>query len=326
MRYQKAVSAFLLCASTSVRGDDIPDAKAELAASIAILKAHHMNSGKIDWPAVEAQAQTMLGDKTKVTNAYPAIRYVIAQLGEKHTFLVSADAAKAQMTDRAVGNARAPDVNAPEGYLLVGGIGLVTLKFHHGSLADDIAYAKAARDALATFYRAHICHYIVDLRGNGGGNMYPMLNGLQALLGREPYLYSLDTGAPEAPERLSNAPYMPIGDAAVAPSQRALQETAPVAILIDRNTGSSGEFTAMAFEGRPRARFFGEPTAGYFTANHHFDLPDGAFLAVSVGWSADRLHRSYHETIAPDEVTPRGQATLDAAIAWLKQQSCRNTP
>lgn len=316
--------AFLLCA-TVARADDAPDARTELAAAIAILKTHHMNRDKVAWPAVEAQAQSMLGDKTEAADAYPAIRHIIAQLGEKHTSLASADFAKAQMTDRASGTARPPDIKTPEGYLLADGIGLVTLKFHHGSPADDIAYAKAGREALAAFSSAHICRYIVDLRGNGGGNMYPMLNALQAVLGREPYGYFQEVNAPETPWALASAPYLPTGDAAADEGQRALQGTAPVAVLIDRDTASSGEFTAMAFEGRAHSRFFGEPTAGYLTVNGHYPLPDGAFLAVSNGWATDRLHRSWRDTITPDDATPRGQATVDAALAWLKQQPCRET-
>lgn len=327
MRSQKAVLAFMLCAMVGgVRADDAPDAKAELAAGIAILKTHHMNRDKLDWPAVEAQAQALLGDKTKAADAYPAIRAVIRELGQKHTFLMSADGAKALMTGHPSGKVRPPDDRTPEGYFLAGGIGLITLKTHPFSPAADIAYAKAGREALAAFSSANICRYIVDLRGNGGGNVYPMLNSLQALLGPEPYLYSQDVDALETPQTLANAPYLPTGDAAADPHQRELQGTAPVAVLIDRDTASSGEFTAMAFEGRPHIRFFGEPTAGYLTANGHYNLPDGAFLAVSVGWSTDRLHRSYRETIAPDEATPRGQATPDAAIAWLKQQPCRGAP
>lgn len=327
MRPQKAVLAFLLCATiSSACADDVPDAKTELAAAIAVLKDHHMNSSKLDWPTVESEAQTMLGGKTAATDAYPAIRFVIGQLGEKHTFLMSAIGAKAQMTGKPVGNVRPPDVHTPEGYALAGGIGLITLKTHLASPASDIAYAGAARDALDTFARTQTCRYIVDLREDGGGNMYPMLNGLQALLGDEPYGYWQNAIAAEAPWRLATESTLPVGDIAAGAHQRALQGSAPVAVLIGGDTGSSGEFTVMAFEGRPHTRFFGEPTAGYLTTNEHHDLPDGAYLAVSTGWASDRLHRTYRETIAPDEATPPGQATLDAAIAWLKKQPCQETP
>ena len=36
----------------------------------------------------------------------------------------------------------------------------------------------------------------------------------------------------------------------------------PVAVLIDRDTGSSGEGIAIAFQGRPDTRFCGELTYG----------------------------------------------------------------
>ena len=126
MRPEKAVLAFLLCMTAGVHADDAPDAKAELTAAISILKAHHMNSARIDWPVVVARAQTMLGDKTQAADAYPVIYYVIRQLGEKHTNLTTADAAKAAATGKSVGIARAPDIRTPEGYALVGGIGLIT--------------------------------------------------------------------------------------------------------------------------------------------------------------------------------------------------------
>ena len=323
MRLLKTVLLFLLCA-TIARADEAPSAKTELAAAITVLKAHHMNSAKLDWPAVETRAQAMLGDKTQATDAYPAIYYVIRQLGEKHTNLMTADAAKAAATGKPVGIGRDSDIRTPEGYALVGGIGLITLKRHQGSPADDLAYATAARDALATFARAHICRYIVDLRGNGGGNMYPMIAGLETLLGREPYGYWQDVGAPERPWRLADV--NDVGQPGTDGRQRDLQSAAPVAVLLDRETASAGEDTAIAFEGREGARFFGEPSGGYLTANKAYSLPDGAILAVSVGWSTDRLHRSYHETITPDEATPRGQGTLDAAIAWLKKQPCREAP
>ena len=40
----------------------------------------------------------------------------------------------------------------------------------------------------------------------------------------------------------------------------------PVAVLIDRDTGSSGEGIAIAFRSRPDTRFFGESTYGAATS------------------------------------------------------------
>ncbi|HKU55221.1 MAG TPA: S41 family peptidase [Rhizomicrobium sp.] len=313
------VSIMLLPFGLTARADNMPDAKTELNAAIDLLKARHMNSNKMDWPTVQTKALAMLGSATKPEEAYAAIRYVIAQLGEKHTSMVPADAWKAMMTDTSVGKARAPDWQPPEGHLLEGRIGLVELKAYQGSPTDDLAYASAARSALRTFADNHVCRYIVDLRFNTGGNMYPMINGVEALLGKSPYgFWQATGGAPDSSWTLKRGTFEHEG----APADETVQSKAAVAVLIDRRTASSGEFTAMAFEGRPNTRVFGENSAGFLTFNSPAALPDGARLIISEGWATDRLRRPYRDVIAPDQATPRGQATLDAAIVWLKNQPC----
>jgi hypothetical protein len=312
------VTVLLLPLGFTVQADDGPDAKAELTAAIDLLKTRHMNSSKVDWPAVQAKALDMLGDAMKPEEAYPAIRYVIAQLGEKHTFMITADGWKAMSTGAAVGKSQPPDWQPPEGLMLEGGIGLVTLKGYQGSVAGDLAYAGAVRNALRGFADRNVCRYIIDLRSNSGGSMDPMINGVEALLGKPPYgFWQPAGGVPESPWILKRGSFQN-----EAPVSETAQSRAAVAVLIDRRTASAGEDTAMAFEGRPNTRIFGENSAGFLTTNTPAALPDGARLIISGGWATDRLHRSYRDVIAPDQATPRGQATLDTAIAWLKSQPC----
>lgn len=314
----------LLC--WTARADDAaqPDAKTELQDAIDILKAHHMNSAKMDWPTITAEANKMIAGAKTAADAYPAIRYLVQQTGEKHTAFVAADLWKATVSGKQVGDAKPMDWTPPEGHLLAGGIGLISIKGYQGAPADDITYTHAAREAVHRFAAAHVCRFIVDLRGNHGGNMYPMIDGVAALLGAEPYGYWQTTGETKD-EAWTNTSgrYTSDNDAPLASRTIALLAKAPVAVLIDRVTVSAGEFTAMAFEGRPNTRFFGEPSAGYLTINQMYPLPDGAQLVVSEGWATDRLHRDYRQRIVPDEQTDRSQATLDAAIAWLKRQPCR---
>jgi len=309
----------LLSFSLTARGDDVPDAKAELNAAMGLLKARHINSSRMDWPVVEAKAWDMLGNATRPEEAYPAIRYVIAQLGERHTSLMTASAFKALMTGAPVGNIRPPDWQPPEGHLLEGGVGLVELKDYLELGTSDFAYANASRNALRTFADSDVCRYIVDLRSDSGGNMYPMINGVEALLGKPPYGFWRDAhDTQDRPWMLKTGAFEHEPEAA----NDTVQSRAAVAVLIGRRTGSSGEVTAIAFEGRPNTRFFGENSAGLVTFNVPAALPDGARIMISSGWGTDRLHRSYRDAIMPDEATPRGQATLDAAIAWLKRQPC----
>lgn len=321
MRSIKAllVSIVLLSFGQATRADDLPDAKIELNAAIDLLKAGHMNSGKMDWPAVRAKALAMLGDATKPEEAYPAIRYVIDQLGEKHTALRTADETKALMTGTQVGKAQSPDWQMPEGHLLEGEIGLLSLKAIMGAPANQLAYANAARAALQSFADGKVCRYIIDLRSNEGGNMDPMINGVEALLGKPPYgFWQPAGGTSDLAWMLKRGAFQH----EAVPADEPVQSKASVAVLIDRRTSSSGEMTALAFKGRPNTRMFGENSAGFLTTNYPAALPDGARLIISSGWATDRLRRTYRDVIAPDEVTPRGQGTLDAAIVWLKNQPC----
>lgn len=312
------ISIALLPFSLAARADDVPNAKTELITAIDLLKARHMNSGKMDWPVVQTQALAMLGSATKPEAAYPAIRYVIFQLGERHTYLRTADEAKALMTGTRVGSVQPPDWQMPAGHLLEGGIGVLELKAVMGPPATQLTYANAARSALRSFAGHQVCRYIIDLRSNGGGSMYPMINGVEALLGKPPYgFWQPANGEPDAPWALKAGMFRNED----VPDETA-QSKAAVAVLIDRHTGSSGEFTAMAFEGRPNTRIFGENSAGLLTTNAVVMLPDGATMAISTGWATDRLKRPYRDVIAPDEATPTGQATQGAAIAWLKEQPC----
>jgi C-terminal processing protease CtpA/Prc len=119
---------------------------------------------------------------------------------------------------------------------------------------------------------------------------------------------------------------------ASVPAARLRNAGAPVAVLFDAGTGSSGEVLALAFRGRPNSRSFGEPTAGFATANRGARLPDGANMVVTTGYQVDRRGVAAGERIRPDEVVagpPPGwpfatDAAAASAAAWLvARPACR---
>jgi C-terminal processing protease CtpA/Prc len=313
---------FMLPASAE---DAAPTAQQELSAAIDVLKTHHLNRDSMDWNSIEAQALARLKEEKAASDAYPAIRYVIAELGVRHTFLITADGFKAMTTGQKVGATSPPKPNMPDARLAASGVALIHIPWFQGDEMMDRAYVASARTALNGYEVQGICRYIIDLRGNSGGSMFPMLNGVKSLLGNTPFGY-WDNGQSTAfAWEISNAPTQwqagqPLADyaEAVAPIRHAR-----IAVLIDRKTSSSGEFTAIAFEGMRNVRVFGEPSGGYVTANAPFALPDGARLMVSTGWATDRSKRPYRVAVVPDEHAAPGQPTVDTAILWLKKQRCR---
>lgn len=154
------------------------------------------------------------------------------------------------------------------------------------------------------------------------GNMWPMLAGLNPLLGRSPFSFFAKTdGAVESWSRTQYGifPY-PTQPVPLVPSASALTHAAaPLAVLIGPRTMSSGEMTALALIGRPGVRTFGGETSGFLSGNTVHRLPDGAHLAVTEVLVRDRTRKDYADTVHPDVVTAPNAAET-AAKAWIEQQ------
>ena len=304
-----------------------PQAKSYLDAAIGLFREQHINSSKMDWPALTRSAYAAAAGAKTTADTYPAIRLIISQLGEKHTILIEPDQAKADLTGKASGSAQPQPLVLPQATRIGGGIGLIRLYAFMGSAAQGQLYARTAQTEVNALKREGVCRFIVDLREDGGGNMYPMLNGVSGLL--EPGLL----GSFETPQH-KFMPWTLNGGIVVAeppqgtrPIATQNSPTGPVAVLIGPHTGSSGEFTAMSFEGRRSTRFFGAPTAGYVTGNVPVVLSDGALILMTGSWGLDRTGKRYLDRIEPDESIGLfdeliGKDIVNSAVSWLSAQPC----
>jgi C-terminal processing protease CtpA/Prc len=85
--------------------------------------------------------------------------------------------------------------------------------------------------------------------------------------------------------------------------------------------------TGIAFKGRPKTLFIGEPTAdGYTTANNWYMLHDGLALKLATDYVADRNGTVYKTTVDPDQTIPSEDnfeelpkdKKIQAALTWLR--------
>ena len=132
-------------------------------------------------------------------------------------------------------------------------VGYVNVPAYSGvDQAAAKAFATKAHEQLSATVGQAGCGWIVDLRENGGGNMWPMLAGLKPFLGDEPLgmFVSWETSSP--PWKAGQ-----LGGVDPPTSLRALEQ-AWVAVLTGPRTSSSGEAVTIAFKGRPD---FQAPTA-----------------------------------------------------------------
>lgn len=290
------------------------DPAAYLEVVLALLRTYHINSATADWQAIEARARASAAGATQLGDIHDAIRGIIADLGERHSFLLPAPP-----PGQVAGVGSEPAMPGHE--LIDGRFGLVRLPGFTGSPEQAVRYTATLRDSLTAMDAGgHMCGWIVDLRDNLGGNMWPMLNGLDPLLGAGPFGTFRNPSGELAYWRRAEGGIAPgVATPDRPPSFELRAADAPVAVLIGPRTASSGEMTAIAFAGRSRARSIGAPSSGFTTANISIPLADGSVLGITTSFAQDRTGHEYSGSIAPDEPVAAQDAEA-AAVRWLEAQ------
>lgn len=271
----------------------------------------------MDWPAFRRQVERDAAGASTIPDLYPAIRTALTLLGDGHSSYEPAGGGmRIYVPNRTCAS---PDAVPPS---LPQTIGYVKVTAFSGSGTDATAFAQSIQSAIAAADRDDLIGWIVDLRGNSGGNMWPMVAGLGPILGETLLGYFIDPiGNEQLWEYRGGASILGgTTQTRVAPPYRLRRPSPKVAVLVDNRVASSGEATLVSFRQRPDTRSFGEPTCGLSTVNSSFQLSDGARLILTVSVLADRTKTRYGDSIAPDETISDPQQVVTRAAAWLQQQ------
>lgn len=293
--------------------------QAVLDTALGIVRWNALRRDVVDWATAEPEVCSVAEGAEEPSDVYPAIRRLLAKLGDRHSRLVT----PSEYSGFTGGGSANPQV---EVRALPGDVGLVRVPYYWGSepvAADD--FARKAHDALLDVGKNARCGWVVDLRGNTGGNMWPMVAALEPFLGEET-LGCFEGG-------VQTAPAWNVRMASESPPPVSLEvlRGARVAVLTGPQTTSAGEAVTIAFRGRARTRSFGGPTAGLSTACFFFPLPDGGAIFLAISVMADRTGRWYGGPIEPDvrvEVPPgtTEDLALEAAVRWLWDSSGCGVP
>lgn len=283
---------------------------AVLGEMINLAEEHSINRLTIDWAATRETINQTFDEE----GFEEAVRVLLRIMDTNHSFYRSETLfIYESVLTCTPSNYTFGDFPESIGYVEVGGFS--------GTTDQAVIFADNIQNDIQQGTAEGKDRWIVDLSGNGGGNMYPMVAGIGPLVGDNVLGYFIDPNDIETSWGYQSG-FSFIGSSAnpvttVTDPKELLDPSTKVAVIIDNQTASSGEAAAISFIGRPNTRFFGKASCGLSTANITYPLSNGASFILTVSVMADRDKNRFGNQIQPDE-TFDNSTELQARIeSWL---------
>ena len=292
-----------------------PAVRNSLEEAVRILQANFMNRAAINWVVFKQHLLAQASGANTLEQAYPAVESAIVALGDTHSMFAPARLVKASKRPTAQQPPLYPDEPVPAD------IGYIRIPWVVGSPEKLDAYIANVQAQIKARDKPALKGWLVDLRGNMGGNMWPMLVGVGPVLGEDTLGYSVDANNTKTAWRYEKGKALADGDIeAETAHYYTLKSANPVvAVLTDTLTASSGEAVAVAFKARKHTRSFGAGTCGVSTSRSRFYLSDGSVLLLTTAVFADRRLVRYGHSIAPDEPLKPAEV-VPQAIRWIREE------
>jgi hypothetical protein len=283
---------------------------------LKIMRDNVITKNDVDWGNLEAEVSSLSASASKINETYPAITKALELLGTNHSFLSSpsGDLAAHYSNLDCIDEFDMSEPFAENiGYLRVG-------KFSSSGETDIQEFADTIQKRIAQQDTASLHGWVVDLRDNTGGNMWPMIAGLGPLFNTEILGHFIDADENVVNWGYSNGSAKMAEDNLVTVDEPyvLLNPLAKIAVLSSNRVASSGEATLIAFKKQSNVKIFGTDSCGLSTSNSIYPLSDGSKLVLSTGVMADREQYKYGKRVPVDQSVDQ-KDVLSTAIAWLKQ-------
>jgi hypothetical protein len=281
---------------------------------LTIMHTYSINRASIDWGNFRSEVLAASGSPETIADIDRAIVTALRLLDDEQTYYRGADGRL--IGPPPVGGCTAATSTPP---ILPDTIGYVRIDPCDCDGPAATRFAESLQQAIRAADRPGLTGWIVDLRGNFGGNMWPMIAGIGPVLG-EGIVGWIVYNDREYEREYRDGAARSFGEifAQVGTPYTLLRERPKVAVLTDGVVASSGEAITVYFKGRPRTRSFGTATCGHHHLQQSFRLSDGAVLFLAVSQHADRTKKRYAARIGPDEVISDPVKAVDRAIEWLQ--------
>jgi len=302
-----------------------------LRAVFDTLETHHVYGETYDWEELWLATLEVSEGATTTAQTHDAIRFAVADLNDPHAgFGIDPDSVSSVHADSSAAGGVVELLPMTSRMIAeeIAYVDVPRIGWPVGAIAH--AYAQNLQDVIGRLSEQQPCGWIVDVRRNTGGNMWPMIAGAGPLLGEGEVGYFVDRYGDRLPwtYRDGTASVDTISTRAGSEPVR-IANTPPVAVLTSSRTASAAEALVVAFRGRPDTRAFGRPTAGAATSPEYFEFGGGAWLSLSTHYFADRTGTVYRSAIEPDvyveaDMWDDHAAAESTAAGWLLETGpCR---
>ena len=303
----------------SVQSPDCESPESYIAHVVDTLQTYSLLADSVDWKRLEAEAQASVAGATSIEETYRVVDRLLRQSGDRHAWF-------RRPAPEGSGGDSATSYQNPSAQMIDGRVGYLVVPAAMGrGPKGNQEYATALQNGIRRL-DANVNGWIVDLRRNWGGNMWPMLAGLGPLLGDGVVGYFVYPDGVRVPWSYEKGKAR-LGDSSQANVDEAHElsnSTRPIAVLVGEGTTSSGEATAVAFRGLGHVENFGTSTSGLTTAIESKRLCDGSVVGISTAAFADRQDTVYRGPLLPDvlvEKSNSNDAVLEAAKSWIMSQT-----
>jgi carboxyl-terminal processing protease len=296
--------------------------------ALDIAKEHSINTKNLNWMSIEKDILQQSNQLISEKDLYKILQSLINRLEDKHSYLITADGKRWQKTTK---TSRVVTENSlPLNKLRNAKIAYIDIKpMSSAKKLNMNTYAEKLYNTIISSYKIDMTGWILDFRENTGGQLWPMLAGLS------PLINSNIAGNAIYPNGNNWQWWAKDGKAGVGKNLHHQIESVnnqfikkrPIAILISKQTASSGEASIISFIGQDNICLIGEQTRGLTTVNQPFKLANGAKLMLTTAYFGDRNQKIYPDGIEPDIIITNGTENeghidiqLKTAIEWLKKQ------
>ncbi|WP_316757479.1 S41 family peptidase [Pedobacter aquatilis] len=299
--------------------------------ALKIMQEKSVNKAKIDWNAVQHKALTGITGAKTLRDTYPVIKEALNALNDSHSNFYEPEKVKAYTLGYRATGQTFPVIKSE----------LKANKYAYINLPDIGSFNNDDwNEYVNEFYRqVNLLHqqkpkgWIIDLRENFGGMLYPMYAAVAPFLDKANAVGIKDAEGKIEYFNYRNDKFYEGKKASqyfIIREKQPKRIKKPVAILVSKQTGSSAEFITAAFVGQKRVTIIGENTQGLTSGNQEYKLADGAFIALSIGNTVNREGKEYAkvgEGIVPNIMIKKStdknkinQAYLSAAYQYIEKK------